>query len=83
MKAKKLNKQEVEERIKRWKLEGLIFGVIMFLLIDIIIPLFSEEGIREFSYLLKSLPIWLIGGLGYGFYMKWFLTRKLKKMEKK
>ena len=80
IKTKKLNKDEVQSRINRWWIEGLVFGVIMFFLNEVIIKLifFDEEIVVK--NLLLAIPIWLIGGLGYGFYMKWFLTRKLKKM---
>lgn len=82
LKTKRLNKKEVQGRIDRWWLEGLIFGVFMFILNEFILKPLVLDHPLIWKNVLFAFPIWMIGGFGYGYYMKWYLTRKLKKMKK-
>ena len=50
-----------------WILEGLVFGVIMFLF-AMILDYFAEGF--TFKGIWIKILIWLIGGLAYGFIMK-------------
>lgn len=59
--------------MKKWVKEGLIWGLIMFLMIVIVFPWFEGEGIT-LKRILVGIFIWGIAGLFYGFIMK-----KLKK----
>lgn len=60
---------------KQWIATGVVWGFVMFLLGAIAIPYFFHEPITRKSVLI-GFPIWLLGGLGYGFTMKKYFERK-------
>lgn len=62
-------------KYKNWLRSGLIFGVIMFVLMQLIYPLIQNSEITPRNLLL-TLPIWLLGGLAWGLSMKWWMNRK-------
>lgn len=62
---------------KGWIAYGLMFGVIMFLLMEIATPLIMDEEITAF-HLAIGVPVWLIAGLGWGYFMKVFSGKKGK-----
>lgn len=57
-----------------WVVYGLLWGSFMFLTMSIILPLLDDvhlDGIR----IIKSLVIWLVMGLAFGYIMKRFGQR--------
>lgn len=65
---------------KQWIATGIVWGFVMFLLGAIAIPYFFNEPITWKSVLI-GFPIWLVGGLGYGFTMKKYFERELLNKE--
>jgi hypothetical protein len=68
----------VEQRKNFWVIEGLIWGLFMFVIMGLIFPFLTGEdnGLREIAlYLL----VWLLGGLAYGYTMHWFRKRSSSK----
>jgi hypothetical protein len=62
---------------KGWIAYGLMFGVIMFLLMEIMTPLLTDEAITGF-HLAIGVPVWLGAGLGWGYFMKLFSGKQGK-----
>lgn len=60
----------------QWWLEGLIWGLFMFVIMAIIFPLIKGDGITKKNILI-SIPLWTIGGLLYG-----FIVNKIRKISK-
>lgn len=52
--------------MKSWVKFGLIWGVIMFIILNIIFPLFDGEAL-VIKKLLLFFPLWLIFGLIFGY----------------
>jgi len=52
-----------------WVKEGLIFGAIMFLIMELVLPLINREGYKTVD-LAVGLVIWALSGLLFGFVMK-------------
>lgn len=53
---------------KQWIFKGLAWGIIMYALITFIFPLIGiDKSPITLTKSLVSLPIWLIGGLLFGF----------------
>ncbi len=75
------NKKHKSEK-KNWIISGLIFGILMFLVNQIIFPLIKGEKITSQVFLIW-LPIWLVGGLGWGFVMRWWYRRQEKRNQNK
>lgn len=62
---------------KHWLKSGLSFSLFMFITMQILYPLITNEEITQKSILI-GIPIWLIAGLSWGLIMKLFLNRKGK-----
>ncbi len=62
---------------KNWLKMGLFFGLFMYVIVTFLFPLIEQEQITRKSMLI-GIPIWLIGGLGFGFFMKIWMNRKGK-----
>ena len=85
-KAKWLEKQKVKfskpliltysEHKYRWLREGLVFGLFMFVFMQILFPLIDGREITQRG-LLIGIPIWIVGGLLFGVAMK-LINRKKK-----
>jgi len=60
---------------KYWLKLGLLFALIMYVVMTILFPLIDNKEMTQRS-LLIGIPIWLICGLGWGYWMK---TRMMKK----
>jgi hypothetical protein len=60
---------------KGWIGQGLNFGLIMFALNDLIIPIFSGKEM-QLTKLLIGIPIWILGGMLFAYIMKLFLSKK-------
>jgi len=59
---------------KKWWKVGLVWGFFMYLAMTIFIPILQKKSITQ-DTLLISIPIWIVGGLLYGFSMKKFNNR--------
>ena len=66
-----------------WIREGLFFGLFMFFFNTLLLPIILGE---EYSLLkiLVGIPLWILGGLSFGYAMKItmrFLVKNQKKIE--
>lgn len=62
---------------KNWLKSGLLWGLIMFLLMTFVFPLVVHEPISKMK-ILTGIPIWLLGGLIFGYTMKIWMNKKGK-----
>lgn len=62
---------------KGWVKVGLAWGAFMFLLMVVVTPIIQGKEITIIS-LLIGLPVWLCGGLGFGYFMKLSMNKKGK-----
>lgn len=70
------------QKKKYWVIEGLVWGVFMFLMMGILFPLAQKEPFTTKRVLL-SLLYWLIGGLVYGYISKLFQNYVQKRKQSK
>ena len=63
---------------KGWILQGLVFGVIMYVFMTFLSPFITNDTIT-LQRVLIGVPIWLIAGLTYGFAMKTLAKKKTVK----
>jgi hypothetical protein len=56
---------------KNWLLTGLSWGGLMFVFLGIIFPLLNGEVLNP-PQLGTNLTVWIIGGLVFGYAMKWY-----------
>ena len=68
------NSQQTSKRA--WLIKGLIFGVLMFIIMELLFPLFVEEGIDRTQLIFKAV-VWLVLGLLWGLLMK-YIERRTK-----
>ena len=61
-----------------WVLQGLAWGGFMFLFMSIIFPISQNEELTSRN-LFIGVIIWTIGGLIFGYFNKFFMSRKPKK----
>jgi len=61
-----------------WIKSGLQWGAFMFVFMTFLFP-YIDGGPITWEKILIDIPIWTIGGLCFGYWMKWFLSRKGKK----
>lgn len=54
---------------KGWIKQGLLWGLIMYVFMTLMFPIIDEEGITLKKALI-GIPIWTLGGLGFGYAMK-------------
>jgi hypothetical protein len=59
---------------RQWIYSGLAFGVIMYLQMTIVYPLFKGDDITLRNIII-AIPIWIIAGVLFGFTMKYYTTR--------
>lgn len=52
--------------MKSWVKFGLLWGVFMFLILNIAFPLWDNQPM-DYQAMLISLPFWIIGGLIFGY----------------
>lgn len=52
--------------MKSWVKFGLLWGAFMFLMINIVFPLWDKKEITATTFLI-GLPIWLIAGILFGY----------------
>lgn len=61
-----------------WISQGLSWGLIMFVIMTFIYPWFEGNSITMQDILI-AIPVWTIGGLGFGFSMKLYMANTAKK----
>jgi hypothetical protein len=61
-----------------WVTQGLSWGFFMFLFMDIIFPLFDDEGYKPLK-LIVGVIVWTLTGLLFGYTMKKLMFKKLNK----
>lgn len=59
----------------QWWKEGLSWGLFMFVLMSLLFPLVMGNGL-SFRSVMVSIPLWMLGGLGYGYSMHLFFRKK-------
>lgn len=64
-----------------WPATGLVWGGLMYGLTTFVIPLIGNENVTLASVFI-GIPIWLIGGLGFGYTMKVWMNRPGKGVPK-
>jgi len=60
----------------RWIKEGLLFGILMFIIMQLILPYINGDDITQAS-LLIAVPVWLFAGIFYGLTIR-YLRNRLK-----
>ena len=71
---------EIPEKInstKNWLTSGLLWGLFMYVSMVLIYPMIRGVEITQKSILI-GIPLWLIGGLGWGYTMKRWINKKGK-----
>ena len=68
---------EKKNTTKNWLKTGLFLGFFMYIIMTFIFPLFEQKQITQ-KNMLTGIPIWLIGGLGFGYIMKFWMNRRGK-----
>nr|MBS0038301.1 hypothetical protein [Saprospiraceae bacterium] len=76
-----VNIEEIESGFerKKWILEGLGLGLFLFLIHLMGFPLLTGESM-DWSFSPAFLTICLMGGLLYGYLMKWYHLRRRKEV---
>ena len=69
-------------RGKGWIKQGLIMAFTMYLILVIVLPLFSEGKPFSAKGLLIDAIVWVFLGLSYGYCMKLYYAWQSKKQEK-
>lgn len=61
----------MDNTVKRsWMIRGLIFGLLMFVFMELAYPVLWEEGIDPSELIIKGV-VWLCVGLLWGFLMRY------------
>jgi predicted membrane channel-forming protein YqfA (hemolysin III family) len=63
----------------KWWKEGLSWGLFMFVLMGVLYPWLVGDGLSLQSVGM-ALPLWLLGGLGYGYSMHLFFRKKIAQL---
>lgn len=68
---------------KQWVFDGIAWGVIMYVLMTFIVPIIGiDDSPITLEKSLISIPVWLLGGLLFGFVMQKINTKYPKKQNK-
>ena len=70
---------EFYNRKKIWLYSGLIWGLFMYFFNVIIVPILMDKEYGMAEYLV-NLPIWIISGIGFGYFLKVYPDKKKKKI---
>jgi len=62
---------------KNWVVSGLSFGMLLYFAMAIVWPMIQGDLV-DMKSLLRAAPIYIVGGLVYGYVMKWYMSRKGK-----
>ena len=68
---------EKKNSTKNWLKSGLLWGLIMYVTMTFIFPLIQQKQISKMNILI-GIPVWLLGGLGFGYTLKIWMNRKGK-----
>ncbi len=68
---------KTKQKKSNWLRQGLMLGIAMFCL-NLIMDVYIAHREITFKYILVSLPIWLIGGLIWGYFRQRVINRKNK-----
>ena len=63
---------------RQWIKTGLIWGLFMFITMTFIFPYFQDDEITMTSIYI-GVPIWTLGGLGFGYTMHFYTKKKILK----
>lgn len=63
---------------KNWWKYGLYWGAFMYVIMVFGFPYYENKEITQIS-ILTGIPIWILGGLGYGYLMKKYYQWASKK----
>lgn len=69
----------------KWKFVlayGLAYGLVMFVFTLAYDYFFNKEVFTAKEVLIRFV-VWLLGGLAYGLLFRWFVERRVKKLERK
>jgi len=66
---------------KGWIREGLYWGLIMYIMMTFFFPLIDGSGIT-LKNILVGIPIWAVGGVGFGYSMKLILGKSRVRSQK-
>ena len=72
-----INIQLVEHKQVSWIKIGLLWGVLMYVTIQLLNPLLLGKDYELVNFIV-GIPVWLAGGLMFGRLMKWWMGRKTK-----
>jgi len=72
-----LNFEAIEHKKVNWLKIGLLWGTFMFITMTLLMPVIIGTE-YNLSIILINLPIWTIGGLAFGYTMKWWMGKRLK-----
>ena len=68
---------------KQWVFDGIAWGVIMYVLMTFIVPIIGiDDSPITLRKSLISLPVWLLGGLLFGFVMQKINAKYPRKQKK-
>jgi len=65
---------------EKWLRAGLIWGLFMYISMTMLFPLIEGESLTQ-KKLLIGIPLWIIGGFGYGYMIKGFFPNEKLKNE--
>lgn len=71
----KLEISENKNSTKNWLKYGLLWALLMYVTMTFLFPLIQHEPIST-TIALIGIPIWILGGLGFGYTMKVWMNRK-------
>lgn len=64
-----------------WIIVGLIWGIGMLIIMTFAAPMLRGEDVTG-QTLIIDIPLWLMAGLGWGYFMKRFLMKQAAKNRK-
>jgi len=64
----------------RWIVLGVFYGLWMFLIMSVLYEYGKEKSLSA-EKLSKSLILWMVAGLAYGYFMKWVTKKTDKKIK--
>lgn len=76
-----LNIEEIKHENISWIKLGSFWGGFMYIFMIIVNPLIDGDE-KTLKRILVGIPIWIIGGLGFGYMMKYLMGKKVKSKTK-
>lgn len=72
-----LDVPENKNTTEHWLISGIVFGLFMFIIMVVIIPIIKGETIT-IKNIIIGIPLWTIGGLAWGYLMKLWMNKQGK-----